>query len=526
MNTPGETARPDETTGPYATVSETHTSVLFFVADRVHKLKKPLDLGFLDHRERSARERACHREVELNRRLAPDVYLGVEDLLGPDGAPTDHLVAMRLLPASRRLSTLVRAGTDVTGIVTDIARRIAGLHARSPRSDAVDERGSADALDALWRDNLDHLDSLALGDDVARRSHEIRSLAAQFLAGRGPLFEWRVADGRAVDGHGDLMADDIFALPDGARIIDCLEFDDALRCGDAMMDVAFLVMDLDRLGDRRAARVLVDTYCAETGDPCPTALVHHFVAYRAVVRAKVWALRHLQGDEPARAAAIDRLDLALDHLARARPRLVLVGGASGSGKSTTARAVGALLDAPVLRSDVVRKEILAPGADPYTPDRLAATYRELVRRGAEELASGRSVVLDATWLDPAERHAAVAAAHRTQAEIVQVECVAEPAVLHERIARRSAAGDDPSDATGAVLDEQLRTRAPWPEAAPFDTGVTDPRDGLDEAWWCEVLGPLPWARQPLSLPGESLPGESVSRPSPAGPRRGRRDDGG
>lgn len=217
-------------TSPHrAAVIETHAAIVFFVGDRAYKLKKPVDLGFLDFRRRVDREAVCHREVELNRRLAPDVYLGVADIEGPEGEPCDHLVVMRRMPTDRRLSTLVRSGAPVADDLRRLARDLAGFHSRACRGPAISAEGGRGALLGRWDATFaqlrpfhgDPLDPGAAAE-VEERTHE-------FLAGREPLFAERVAGGHIVDGHGDLIADDIFCLPDGPRALDCLEFDDRLR---------------------------------------------------------------------------------------------------------------------------------------------------------------------------------------------------------------------------------------------------------------------------------------------------------
>ncbi|UTT49319.1 MULTISPECIES: AAA family ATPase [Rhodococcus] len=482
----------------YAGLRETHSSVVFFVGDRVHKMKKPLDLGFLDNRTREARERICHREVELNRRLAPDVYLGVADVYGPDGQPCEHLVEMVRLPDDRRLAAAVRRGEDVSSVIDEVARQVAALHASSPHSPGIDRCASADFVAELWDLSLDHLGGLEVGADRADSSARIRESVHRYLAGRTALFDERIAAGRAVDGHGDLLADDIFCLDDGPRIIDCLEFDDELRYGDAVLDLAFLAMDLERLGAEAAARRLLEQYAEVSGDRPPPSLVHHYIAYRALVRAKVTALRYEQGDTGARETAAGFLDLLECHLDRGRLRMVLVGGVSATGKTTLARTAGAYLGAEVVRSDVVRKELVGlrptdrtgDGTDTglYAPAHSEATYREMLRRAGTALTRGRSVVLDATWLSSAQRDAARRVADDAAVDVIEIECRADEGILLQRMASRAQRGDDASDATPAVLERQLRRRDPWPEAFRIDTGV----ETVDETRLESMLGPAPW----------------------------------
>lgn len=465
-------------------VAETHSGVVFFTGDRAYKLKKPLDLGFLDFRRREARQAACHREVELNRRLAPDVYLGVADVLGPDGQPCEHLVVMRRLPPSRRLSALAAAGQPVADGLRGLARLLAAFHARAATSPEITAAASRDALAARWEANAAEMARFTgpvFDPAVAER---VITLARRYLAGRGPLFAARAAAGRARDGHGDLLADDIFLLDDGPRVLDCLDFDDALRWDDVLADVAFLAMDLERLGRPDLAAEFLASYREFAGDTWPASLAHHHIAYRAQVRAKVTAVAAEQAPpESARReesveAARGLLALAARHLEAGRVRLVIIGGLPGTGKSTLAARVGKALGAVVLRTDEVRKGLagLGPavpapaafGQGLYAPEMTGATYRELLRRARIALAGGESVVADASWHDPAWREAARQLAAGTSADLAEFRCVLPLEKIMSRITGRAGAGD-PSDATAGVVRRLAASLEPWPSAAEVDT---------------------------------------------------------
>ncbi|HVW41108.1 MAG TPA: gluconate kinase, partial [Amycolatopsis sp.] len=320
-------------------VHETHIGAVFLIGDSAYKLKKPVDFGFLDFTSRHEREAVCHKEVALNRRLAPDVYFGVADVTGPDGRVCDHLVVMRRMPEERRLSTLVSRGEPLTQVIEDLAQLIAHFHERAERGPEVSAQGSRDAIRDRWRASFAQVRPFhgTVLDKAA--AIEIEHLTEEFLTGRAPLFDRRIATGHIVDGHGDLLADDIFCLDDGPRVLDCLEFDDRLRNLDGLDDVAFLAMDLERLGAPELAKELLDRYIALSGDPAPPALRHHYLAYRAFVRVKVACLRHDQGDESAAPLARTCAELALRHLREGVVRLVLVGGLPASGKSTLAGGI-------------------------------------------------------------------------------------------------------------------------------------------------------------------------------------------
>ncbi len=462
-----------------AGVTETHISVVFFVGDRVYKLKKPVRLDFVDLSTVARRAAICRREVELNRRLAPDVYLGTYEIRDDRGEVVDHLVVMRRMPADRRLSGLVASGADVADDVRAIAREVATFHSRAERSTAIDAAATVDAVRTNWTDNVATMAPFVGSVLDPTTAERVATRAVRFLAGRAPLLDARIAEHRIVDGHGDLMADDIFCLADGPRILDCIEFADGLRHGDVLADVAFLAMDLERLGAPELARRFLAWYSEFSGATFPTSLAHFYVAYRAHVRSKVACLRAAQGDPDAAAQAAHLLDLADSHLARGRVRLVLVGGAPGTGKSTLAAGLADRGELALLRSDEVRKDLDgsghterrddAFGAGRYTPARTDATYAALLERARTLLSLGESVVLDASWTDARHRSLARDLAGTTHSDLTELRCTVAPTIAAARIAGRAAAGTDPSDATPAIASRLAAAAAPWPEAVEIAT---------------------------------------------------------
>ncbi|HZQ26761.1 MAG TPA: AAA family ATPase, partial [Acidimicrobiales bacterium] len=265
-------------------------------------------------------------------------------------------------------------------------------------------------------------------------------------------------------------------LEDGPRVLDCIEFSDRLRYGDVLADVAFLAMDLERLGAPRLADHFLERWGELMGETHPASLAHHYIAYRALVRCKVACVRHGQGDPGAGASAGAHLELARRHLERGRVVLALVGGLPGTGKSTVAEGIGRACGWTVLRSDEVRQELTGD----YTPESVRRTYEALVTRAEQALHLGLPVVLDATWGSAAMRELAAAAAARTSSDLVELRCVVDPAVAARRIAtRREAFG---SEATPAVATA-LATRAdPWPSAVDVDT-EGDPVEVLGRVLW-------------------------------------------
>jgi aminoglycoside phosphotransferase family enzyme/predicted kinase len=462
-----------------AAIAETHCAVVVFVGDRAYKLKKPVDLGFLDFRTVGARRQACEREVVLNRRLAPDVYLGVVDVTGPDGQLCDSAVVMRRMPASRRLSTLVRSGVDVRDGLRALAEQLAAFHAGARHDQQTAAEGSRDAVRERWQASFEQTRPFRGGVLDEAETAEVERLALRYLAAREPLFFARAAAGLVRDGHGDLLADDVFLLPDGPRALDCLEFDDRLRYVDGLDDATFLAMDLERLGAPSLGRSFLDWYAQFSGTPRVASLEHHYVAYRAFVRAKVACLRAAQGDPAAQLEARACVRIALHHLRAAQVRLVLVGGLPGVGKSTVASALADRMPATLFRTDVIRNEFAFLGVDEpgpvryrtglYEPEVTEATYRALLDDARAALERGESVVLDASWADATLRQRAVELAEATRADLIQLHCVAPAPVAERRLRERVA---DVSDADPAIAAAMAADFAPWPSAIAVDTAGT------------------------------------------------------
>jgi uncharacterized protein len=452
--------------------SSTHVSRLIFTEDHVIKIKRPVAYGFIDLTTVAARTEACRREVALNRRLAPDVYEGVGTFVFPDGR-SEPAVVMKRLPASRCLTALIHSGDPhLDGQVREVATVMAEFHRVAVRGPEVDRQCTAEAVARLWDDNLAELRTQAAGVLDPRDITAMSSAAHRYLDGRPALLDERIRSGRAVDGHGDLLCDDIFCLPDGPRILDCLEFDARLRRVDALMDMAALAVDLERLGRSDLSALLLATYARRTGDGWPESLLHHFMAYRATVRAKVALL----GGRSEEAGRLVRL--ALNHLSRGRIRLVLIGGLPGTGKSTLAEGIQAQTGWAVLSSDLLRKRMAgldpfenaaaAFGAGLYRAEVSAVVYTELLKEAEALLRQGYSVVLDASWLRRCWRDAAADLAQRTSADLIGIRCRAPRSVANQRMIRRRGR-PGLSDATPAIAEAMADTAEPWYEAAMVDT---------------------------------------------------------
>ena len=470
----------DAVAGYRPQVAETHTGLVVLVGDLAYKVKKPVVTDFLDFSTIASREQACAHEVMLNRRLAPDSYLGVGHFAGPQGGDPEPVIVMRRYSDDVRLATKVRRGEPVEDDLAAVARILAGFHAGAQRGRRIDDQASVDAVSARWRENLTELaryaDGLVPGLDPAQVA-EIDRLTTDFVAGRAVLFAGRIAAGRIVDGHADLLADDIFCLPDGPALLDCLEFDDRLRYLDVIDDAAFLAMDLEFLGRPDLSDFFLRRYREFSGDQAPEALRHFYIAYRAGVRAKVDCVRYLQGRSESAEDVRRHLDIAGAHLRQAAVRLILVGGGPGTGKTTVARALAERLGAQVISTDDVRAGMVGRGeltGEPgmlgvglYTPENVDAVYGDMLRQARFGLHGGHTVVLDATWLDARHRGQARDLARDAAAGIVELACVAPAETTAERIRTRTATTSQVTPDIAAAMTR--REAATWAESKVLDT---------------------------------------------------------
>jgi aminoglycoside phosphotransferase family enzyme/predicted kinase len=457
---------------PYAEARETHTGMVVLVGDRAYKTKRPVVTGFLDFSTTARRAHALRRELELNTRFAPEAYLGLAQLTGPDEGETEPVLVMRRYPDTARLSTRIREDADgVAADVEAVARVLADFHASARRGRDVDAEARVPAVTARWEANLAELAPFAgdvVSDETVRR---IGELAHQYISGRAVLFAERITLRRIVDGHADLLADDIFCGDGQQVLLDCLDFDDRLRYVDGADDAAFLAMDLEYLGRRDLADRFFDEYCRRAGDSVPRSLRDFYIAYRALVRAKVDCVRHAQGHPEARVDAARHLDLALDHLRAAIPQLVLVGGGPGTGKTTLARSLAEQLGAQVISTDDVRDDLRRDGvitgdlgvfeAGLYTPENVAAVYREVLRRAHSLLAGGQSVILDGTWRDAAQRERARALAETAHVALREMACTSSLSEAQTRIGRRTRSNSDATAEIASAVDASHDDEDPW-----------------------------------------------------------------
>lgn len=458
---------------------ETHISWVFLRAEAVFKLKKPVNFGFLDFSDRLSRERACYAEVELNSRLAPGIYRGVlpvrrdrggQHSIDGAGEVVDHVVHMSRLPAQARADLLLERGELTHAHVDAVARLLARFHLRAARGERISEFGALDVIRGNVTENFEQARALLVELVPAAVEREVEARQIDFLRDHVDLFAQRVAQGYVRDGHGDLRLEHVYFT--GAAepvIIDCIEFNERFRFADVCADLAFLAMDLRCQRRPDLQERLLSTYARKSGDYDLFLLVDFYEGYRAYVRAKVSAFTLASGSLSS--AARTRLEaearryllvaLAAERPPLGAPRLVAVGGLIASGKSSVATALGDASGAIVISSDETRKrmhgaEPTTPLQDPrhaaawqgaYSPEVSQRVYSELLRGARLALASGRSVILDASFRSRADREAARRLASSMGTSFCFVECRATEDVARARLAQRARG---PSNSDGRV----------------------------------------------------------------------------
>jgi uncharacterized protein len=494
----------------------THTSWVFLTGDDAWKVKRPVDFGFLDFRTLQARRRFCEEELRLNRRLAPDVYLGVEPIrlsarghviAGGEGRVVDWTVHMRRLPDEASAASMLARGALDGEMLTELAGRLAAFFRAAPLTPSF---GEPAVLRANVEENFAQVEPF-VGDVVDRRTcDDIRVFQFGKLAAKRERFAARVREGRIRDGHGDLRLEHVYFLPDlGPVAIDCIEFSERFRCGDAAGEAAFLAMELEAARRPDLAAGFLARFAEASDDFGLYHVLDFYLSYRAFVRGKVAAFLAADATADGVLRARKREEARRDFaLARSfcgapvdRPFVVVVGGVVGSGKSTLAAALGRELAAPVISSDRTRKALagLTPtergGTELYAPDEIERTYREVLRRGGEVLAAKRGAILDATFSTHRWRAAAADLARGAGARFLFIETRTDRAILQARLAARRH-GASVSDATDAQLDQLLRRYEPIGAADPqprssIDTGA-DPTVTLEQALaQLRVSGVLP-----------------------------------
>ena len=463
---------------------ETHISWVLLTGRYAYKVKKPLDLGFLDFSTPAKRRLYCEEEIRLNRRLAPQLYLDVVPIgerggrpfMEAEGTPLEYAVKMREFPQEAQLDRLLAAGGVGPKDMDEVATRVARFHGSIPVARADEVYGDLSHVTAPALENFE-----AIAPHLERASDRIplqrlRSWSEEQVRDLQGVLEGRKRDGFIRECHGDLHLSNLARLADGITAFDALEFNDELRWGDVMSEVAFLAMDLESRGRTDLAFRFLNAYLEFTGDYPGLATLQFYLVYRTMVRSKVAAIRMDQPELEAaeRDACYQRyrnhVALAERFVDASRPLLAIMFGLSGSGKSWISRRVASLLPAFRIRSDIERKRDagLEPleasgsgvGEGLYSTAATRRTYDRLAKLAWTALHSGYSVLVDAAFLHRSQRAIFRQLARDLDAAFAIVECRAEGQTLRRRISERTA---DASEAGIDVLGYQEQHMEPLNE---------------------------------------------------------------
>ena len=471
-------------------LAETHISYLFLIGDYVYKIKKPVNFGFLDFTTLEKRCYYCEQELELNRRMSPEVYLRVVEIreqdgnysIDGDGDTVEYAVKMLQLPQSRTMSLLLKEGQVTEEQVRRLAVKIADFHKRAATGPEITRLGDIAAVRENVEENFSQTEkyigkclSQDMFDDLAVYSRA-------FLEAREEIFRQRADAGRVRDCHGDLHTAQIF-LENGISIIDCIEFNQRFRYSDVAEDIAFLVMDLDFHQCPDLSRTFVQTYVQESGDPGVMELLDFFKSYRAYVRGKVNSFLlgdlELTDDDREEAASVARDYFQLAHSYTRvfpRPALALVTGITGTGKSTIAQELARRWDFSYISSDVTRKALA--GIEPeehryepfgegiYSAEFSQRTYESMFQQAENQLKVGCSVVLDGTFRRSGERLGATAVARKLGVEAWIVQCRLPDHIARQRLESREAEDASVSDGRWELYHQQKQDWEPVTEVPP------------------------------------------------------------
>ena len=481
-------------------VLQTHISWVVLTGPYAYKIKKPVNLGFVDFSTLAQRHFFCQEELRLNRRLAPQLYLDVVAIYGtPErprfhngGVPIEYAVKMVQFSQETLLSHLVDAGQLQGSHIDHLAQEVSAFHARIATADPGSRFGTPEVIYQPVQETLQHLcDAI---DDPVRQAHarELEAWCQRTFAARRPDFVARRRDGFVRECHGDMHLGNMILLDAAVVIFDCIEFNEDFRWIDVASDVAFLTMDLEDRGRPDLAHRFLNGYLEATGDYGLLVPLPFYLTYRAMVRARVAGIRLGQSDLSPEEAAHARetfgtyLDLAQRYTRPSRPRLWITHGVSGSGKTHHTQPLVEATGAIRLRSDVERKRLfgLAPlerssGRNDlalYAPEATQRTYEHLAQQAARVVEAGFTVIVDATFLKRAQRDAFRRLAAQLGVPFTILELRAPAETLRRRVVQRSTQGDDASEADLAVLHGQLAALEPLTAAEQVYAVTIDTED--------------------------------------------------
>ena len=504
---------------------ETHISHVLLTGAFAYKIKKPVDLGFLDFTSLADRKRYCEQELRLNRRLAPAIYVDVvaitgsvdRPVVGGDGPALEYAVRMREFPQDALASDMLARGVLTVGHLDSLAAQVAAFHARIDTAGPGTRFGAPDTVLRVALQNFEQIRPRLDHDEDRAALDALREWTGREHAARLPALRERRDAGFVRECHGDLHLGNIAVIDGEVTVFDCIEFNDELRWIDVMSELAFTVMDLaDRVRPDLAHRFR-NAYLEITGDYQGLSVSRSYLVYRALVRAKIACLRSSQlpgGDARAAQLAEYRsyVGLAAQYAHASQPAIVITHGPSGCGKTALTQILLELAGAVRIRTDVERKRLHAIGAQArsgsaigaglYAPDATERTYRRVLGLAEAVVSAGCIAIADGTFLRRWQRDLFRARADALGLPFVIIAFTATDATLRARIVERTQRATDASEADLRVLDEQLRTQEPLEAdehacTVPFDAEIPL-ADARDPARWHGVETRLRPARRGIA----------------------------
>jgi aminoglycoside phosphotransferase family enzyme/predicted kinase len=456
---------------------QTQMSFIFLTGKYVYKIKNAVNLGYLDYSTLEKRHYFCRQEVELNRRLSPETYLGVIPItrnqsvfsIGGKGQPVEYAVKMLHLPQDCMLNVLLERNRATPEMLDRVAAKMVDFHARAATGPEISQFGKAESVKVNSDENFAQTEKYFGATITAAQFQAMKDYTNRFLNEKGAIFDQRAQAGRVRDCHGDLHSQHI-CFNESLSIYDCIEFNDRFRYCDVASEIAFLAMDVDHFGRADLARSFINTYVSLSGDAQIQDVLKFFKCYRAYVRGKVSSFKF---DDPyisenerkaTGEAARSYFDLGQAY-ARTKPMLFFTVGLVGSGKSTVSTALAKRVGLTVLASDVIRKKLAnipvtehrydEVGSGIYSADFSRQTYAKLLAEAGEILRQGEHVILDASFIRAADRAGALNLAAETGADLRILECRLDETNIKERLAQRLK-GNSVSDGRWAIYEPQKK----------------------------------------------------------------------
>jgi hypothetical protein len=479
---------------------ETHASWVILTGTIAYKIKKPVNLGFLDFSSLEKRRFCCEEELRLNRRLAPEIYLELAPVFGTaeqpkwagSGKAIEYAVKMAQFPQKAQLDQVLASGNLQPRHIDAFAGLIACFHQQIAVAGAECGYGSPNHIRNPVQDNFLQIRKHVPEGKLIESLVELEDWTQAGLDALEPVFARRKSQGWIRECHGDLHLRNLAWIDNAPVVFDCIEFNPDLRWIDVISDAAFLVMDLQNRRKPQLARRFLNLYLEHTGDYCDLRVLPFYLTYRALVRAKVNAILANQSGISKRLRTeaerdfYDYLQLANYYVRPDRPQLIITHGMSASGKSTLTQPILEHIEAIRIRSDIERKRRFgmkpeanghaAFGKGIYTDEAADWTYTQLTELAGHILDAGYSVIVDAAFLKTDQRQRFQRLAASKQLSYIILEFMASPETLRRRILERPK---NASDADLSVLEHQLRNRQPLSETerqyaieidteAPFD----------------------------------------------------------